>query len=71
MANGNPDQKRPVERQTGKFNPGNMAGKTAGTNKDKSDKSDADATSGRAHQRDNFNPGNMAGKTAGTRTKPD
>jgi len=67
----NPDQKQPDEKHSGEFNPGNMAGKTAGTSKDRPDKSDADGTGGRKHQTDNFNPGNMAGKAAGTSSKPD
>lgn len=45
MANNkNPSQKQPGEKEQGTFhyNPGNMSGKTIGTNKDESQHSDAD-----------------------------
>jgi hypothetical protein len=39
--NKNPNQKRPGEKEPGTFhyNPGNMSGKTIGTNKDESEQS--------------------------------
>jgi hypothetical protein len=42
--NKNPDQKQPGEKEPGKFhyNPGNMSGKTIGTNKDESEQINAD-----------------------------
>lgn len=42
--NKNPSQKQPGEKAPGTFhyNPGNMSGKTIGTNKDESRHSDAD-----------------------------
>ena len=41
--NKNPSQKQPGEKEPGTFhyNPGNMSGKTIGTNEDKSNQSDA------------------------------
>jgi hypothetical protein len=42
--NKNPNQKQPGEKEPGTFhyNPGNMSGKTIGTNKDESERSNAD-----------------------------
>lgn len=73
MTNKKPEQKRPDEKVAGKsdFNPGNMAGKTAATNKDGPDESNAHSTSDGEDEAKNFNPGNMAGKTAGTSSKPE
>lgn len=55
MANNkNPSQKQPGEKEPGTFhyNPGNMSGKTIGTNKDKSEQSDADTVHDRHEQQD-------------------
>jgi hypothetical protein len=42
--NKNPNQKQPGEKESGTFhyNPGNISGKTIGTNKDESEQSNAD-----------------------------
>ncbi len=52
--NKNPNQKRPGEKEPGKFhyNPGNMSGKTIGTSKDESEKSDADSLHSSHKQQD-------------------
>jgi hypothetical protein len=52
--NKNPNQKQPGEKEPGTFhyNPGNMSGKTIGTNKDESEKSDAGGIPGRHEQQD-------------------
>lgn len=54
--NRNPNQKQPGEKQPGTFhfNPGNMSGKTIGTNKDESEQSDAkeqDKAAGKVRKR--------------------
>jgi hypothetical protein len=52
--NKNPDQKQPGEKQPGKFhyNPGNMSGKTKGSNKAVSEKESADGRRGSQEQQD-------------------
>jgi hypothetical protein len=52
--NKNPDQKQPGEKEPGKFhyNPGNMSGKTIGTNKDESEQSNADTIHSRHQQQE-------------------
>jgi hypothetical protein len=49
-----PNQKQPGEREPGKFhyNPGNMSGKTIGTDKDGPERSKADAERSRAEEQD-------------------
>jgi hypothetical protein len=52
--NKDPNQKQPGEKEPGKFhyNPGNMSGKTIGTNKDESEQSNADKIHSRDDQQD-------------------
>jgi hypothetical protein len=52
--NKNPNEKQPGEKEPGKFhyNPGNMSGKTIGTNKDESEQSNADGIDSRPGQQD-------------------
>jgi hypothetical protein len=59
------DNKNPNPKQRGDhYNPGNMAGKTIGTD---TDESEANNKNPNQKQRgDHFNPGNMSGKTVGT-----
>jgi hypothetical protein len=47
--NKDPNQKQPGEKEPGTFhyNPGNMSGKTIGTNKDESEQSNADRPQGK------------------------
>jgi len=50
--NKNPNQKQPGEKEPGTFhyNPGNMSGKTIGTNEDKSEQSNNNRKHDRQHQ---------------------
>jgi hypothetical protein len=50
--NKDPDQKRPGEKEPGKFhyNPGNMSGKTKGSKKGEADKAGADGKHGAEEQ---------------------
>ena len=52
--NKDPNQKRPGEKEPGKFhyNPGNMSGKTIGTNKEESEQSNDDGISRRDDQQE-------------------
>jgi hypothetical protein len=50
--NKDPNQKQPGEKEPGKFhyNPGNMSGKTIGTEKDEAGQTQTDGTHGRDQQ---------------------
>jgi hypothetical protein len=52
--NKDPNQKQPGEREPGKFhyNPGNMSGKTIGTEKEEAEQPKGDAEHSRADQKD-------------------